>query len=595
MSFLRLEGYHVFVTGASGGIGSQAVKEFLAQGCNVTAHDLRPSSLPPSPNLFAIKGDISSEVSIREDINDAVARFGAVNILIANAGITDESSNYPIWTLPLDLWEKTYATNVRGTFLTIKCFLAAAKRAQDNNGGKELENLAIVVTGSECGKFGQAGHGEYASGKAGLQYGLVRTVKNEMVRLNSKGRINAVAPGWVDTPLIEGRLDDPHEMWIEAQATGLALDSVPLRKIAKPEDVARTMAFLASHHAAGHISGECLSVDGGMEGRIVWPETEAAMPPPSSAIPISAPRKRKHPPIRVLLTIDFDALSGYLGTGTHPDNNLADYSAGIFAGQVGAPRLLKLFQRLKIADKVTWFIPGHSMETFPGVVREIVDSGAEIALHGYCHEGAYQLSPTQERDVLSKCIDLATKLTGKRPLGYRAPLYQLRETTIALLEEFGFLYGINPPNFALPAETWMHPTQLPTASSPTSVVEIPANWYGEDMTPLSYYPHAPNTQGYVDVRLIERMWKDRFEFLAGEIAEVAEDAEKNGKDEDEGRVFMLVLHPDTSGMAHVIGMVERFLRWVDDQGEVEFLKCAELAGWWREKEMGKRQKGESGG
>jgi NAD(P)-dependent dehydrogenase (short-subunit alcohol dehydrogenase family) len=79
--------------------------------------------------------------------------------------------------------------------------------------------VSVVVTGSECGVFGQAGHVEYASGKAGLQYGLVKTVKNEIVRLNGKGRINAVAPGWVDTKLIEGRLDDPREMWREAEAT----------------------------------------------------------------------------------------------------------------------------------------------------------------------------------------------------------------------------------------------------------------------------------------------------------------------------------------------------------------------------------------
>ena len=111
-----------------------------------------------------------------------------------------------------------YNVNIQGTFLTIKHFLQAAAICQEEV-GQELENLAIVVTGSECGKFGQAGHSEYASGKAGLQYGLVRGVKNEIVRLNGKARINAVAPGWVDTPLIKGRLDDPKEMWAEAQAT----------------------------------------------------------------------------------------------------------------------------------------------------------------------------------------------------------------------------------------------------------------------------------------------------------------------------------------------------------------------------------------
>lgn len=120
--------------------------------------------------------------------------------------------------MPTTLWDRTYAVNVRGTFLTIKHFLKSVEQAQATS-GKEIDNLSVIVTGSECGVFGQAGHVEYASGKAGLQYGLVRTVKNEIVRLNAKARINAVAPGWVDTKLIEGRLDDPKEMWREAEAT----------------------------------------------------------------------------------------------------------------------------------------------------------------------------------------------------------------------------------------------------------------------------------------------------------------------------------------------------------------------------------------
>ncbi|KAE8453452.1 hypothetical protein EG329_010313 [Mollisiaceae sp. DMI_Dod_QoI] len=329
-SFLGLEGYHVFITGAAGGIGSQAVTEFLDQGCKVTAHDLRPiTTLPPSPNLFTVTGDISSEESLKSCIAKATHHHGPINILIANAGITDESSSYPIWHLPVSLWQKTYNNNILGTFLTIKQFLLAAETYQ-NESGKELENLAIVVTGSETGKFGQAGHTEYASGKAGLQYGLVRGVKNEIVRLNGKARINAVAPGWVDTPLIEGRLDDPNELWTEAQAT------VPLRKIAQPEDVARAMAFLASHRAAGHITGECISVDGGMEGRVVWKKeevigkltesttseimrkVESALSTSITQNPIIRPPKRN---IKILLSVDFDAVSGFLGTGAAPTNN----------------------------------------------------------------------------------------------------------------------------------------------------------------------------------------------------------------------------------------------------------------------------------
>lgn len=312
--------------------------------------------------------------------------------------------------MPTELWDRTYAVNVRGTFLTIKHFLGSVQKHQQAT-GEELPNIAVVVTGSECGVFGQAGHSEYASGKAGLQYGLVKSVKNEIVRLNAKARINAVAPGWVNTLLIEGRLDDPKEMWREAQAT------VPLRKIAQPEDVARAAAFLASHRAAGHISGQCISVDGGMEGRIVWSEEEvrwtekitAEAKSPSStemdalisgeekapsmgADPfrgvgqsISPPASSK-PKIKVLVSVDFDAVSGWLGTGSHPDNNLADYSSGFFSAYVGVPRLLKLFRRLGIQENVTWFVPMHSAESFPKEFKAIVDSGCEIGLHGYCHE-----------------------------------------------------------------------------------------------------------------------------------------------------------------------------------------------------------------
>jgi NAD(P)-dependent dehydrogenase (short-subunit alcohol dehydrogenase family) len=431
--------------------GSSESNIISGQGCKVTAHDLRPiTNLPSSPNLFTVTGNISSEDSIKSCIAQARQHHGPINILIANAGITDESNSYAIWEIPLELWEKTYNTNIRGTFLTIKHFLLSAAESQASNNGQELENLAIVVTGSETGKFGQAGHTEYASGKAGLQYGLVRGVKNEIVRLNSKARINAVAPGWVDTPLIEGRLDDPQEMWVEAQAT------VPLRKIARPEDVARAMAFLASHRAAGHISGECISVDGGMEGRVVWKAEEVikatdsspavtiaekahSLPPTAVIHPaLSSLRRRK---IQILLGIDFDAVSGFLGTGAHENNNMADYSSGFFAAQVGVPRLLKLFKKHKIASQVTWFIPGHSMETFPTQTKMILESGAEIACHGYAHEGSTQMTEEQEKEMIEKCVQLATTLTGKKPRGWRAPLYQLREHTVKLLEEHGFLYG----------------------------------------------------------------------------------------------------------------------------------------------------------
>lgn len=254
--------------------------------------------------------------------------------------------------MPLSLWQETYTNNIQGIFLTIKHFLLSAAAHQTAT-GQEIPNLAIVVTGSE-------GHTEYASGKAGLQYGLVRGVKNEIVRLNSKARINAVAPGWVDTPLIDGRLDDPTELWAEAQAT------VPLRKLAPPADVARTMAFLSSHRAAGHITGKCISVNGGMEGRVDWKEGEekdstkgsvgtGILAKVQSVIPTSLPSifSSSRPKIKILLSIDFDAVSGFLGTGASPTNNMADYSSGIFAGRK-SPRSLRLQKQHTHIDNRSW-------------------------------------------------------------------------------------------------------------------------------------------------------------------------------------------------------------------------------------------------
>ncbi|RJE19121.1 Polysaccharide deacetylase [Aspergillus sclerotialis] len=298
------------------------------------------------------------------------------------------------------------------------------------------------------------------------------------------------------------------------------------------------------------------------------------------------------PKVKVALSFDFDALSAFLGTGEHPDNNMSDYSTGIFSGQIGARRMLRMLQKYQLADKVTWFIPGHTMETFQSTVKEVVNSGAEIGLHGYAHEGAYQMTPAQEREVLIKCMEVSQRLTGKKVQGYRAPMYQLRETTVALLKELGFLYDSSlshhdsqpyftpesPPvqriDFSQPASSWMKPTPLASMNTPVGhpLVEIPTNWHNEDMMAMQYFPHLHNSQGYVDARVVEQRWKDIFLWLW-------ENA--HHEQEDGSFVFPLLMHPDTSGMAHVIGMADRFVGWLRSWGDsVEFHTFFSIAQAW---------------
>lgn len=563
--------------------------------------------------LFSVRGDLTDESSIQKAFNDAYSKFGPVQILIANAGITDESEHTPIWEISTEKWDKVNNTNVRGTYLTIKHFLGQVKDVQ-NSTGEELTNVSIIVTGSETGVFGQESHAEYASGKAGLQYGLVKSVKNEIVRLNSKARINAVAPGWINTPLIGDRLDDPREYWSETQAT------VALKKIAQPEDVARCMAFLASHRTAGHITGQCISVDGGQEGRLLWKEEQILgsqkVDQVKSTLPFNVPTglkpARRARRMRICLSVDFDALSGYLGTGHAPENTMADYSAGVLSANVGVGRLLKLFAKHDISDKLTWFIPGHSMETFPEQTAAVVASGAEIGLHGYSHEGAYAMTVEQEKDVLEKCIELATELRGgKPPVGYRAPLYQIRESTVQLLQEHDFLYdssmnahdslpyflpkpfpGRPPhvPDYSQPAKSWMVPTQLPqqplfgSAEARAAMVEIPGSWYTEDMTPLGFYPYLSSTQGYVSVDVVEKIWWDRFDWLWENESWLDEEPGKGY-----GSIYPMIWHPESSGRTHIVGMIDKFLGKLVSrmkaagEGEITFETMESVALSWRDR------------
>ncbi|KAL4737652.1 hypothetical protein BDV11DRAFT_191196 [Aspergillus similis] len=298
--------------------------------------------------------------------------------------------------------------------------------------------------------------------------------------------------------------------------------------------------------------------------------------------------------VQVLLSVDFDAVSGFLGTGASPANGLADFSSGYFAAQVGVPRLLRLFQKHGISSSVTWFVPGHSMESFPEQTRAIVDSGAEIGCHGYAHEGATQLTEAQERDVIKKCVQLATDLTGKKPLGWRAPLYQLREHTVSVLEEHGFLYDTSlthhdsSPYFLLsrttpqpidfspsvPASAWMHPLPPPAPRTASTLVEIPCNWYMEDMTPMQFLPAAANSHGFVSPETIEKNWRARFEYLYNETIDGAR----------QDFIFPLILHPDTSGMAHVIGMIDRVIGWLKGWEGVEFVTFGECAKEWKRRQ-----------
>src|SRR5262249_17114726 len=131
----------------------------------------------------------------------------------------------------------------------------------------QMAEPAAVLIGSTAGMFGEAGHADYAAAKAGLTYGLARTLKNEIARIALRGRVNVVCPGWTATPLTQRFTENPERV-------RRALQTIALRKVARAHDVAMAVVYLASAHLSGHVSGQVLTVSGGMEGRVLYQPDE---------------------------------------------------------------------------------------------------------------------------------------------------------------------------------------------------------------------------------------------------------------------------------------------------------------------------------
>ena len=263
----KLAGKCALVTGASGGIGQAVAQALAAEGARLVLHynsnkrAIRALAKKIATPNIVVQADLRSEEAAEAMLAAAEAAFGQVDLLVVNAGIWLAES-VPLHEMSLAQWEETLAADLTSAFLTCRAFLRHLAR-------KPRESAGIVLVGSTAALFGEAGHADYAAAKAGMAYGLTLSLKNEIVLLAPKGRVNCVCPGWTLTPMTEQSCGD-------GQIVDRVTATMPLRKLARPEDVAAAIVFLASDALSGHISGAILPVSGGMEGRLlhVGPVTE---------------------------------------------------------------------------------------------------------------------------------------------------------------------------------------------------------------------------------------------------------------------------------------------------------------------------------
>ncbi|MFP6058435.1 polysaccharide deacetylase [Helicobacter pylori] len=278
--------------------------------------------------------------------------------------------------------------------------------------------------------------------------------------------------------------------------------------------------------------------------------------------------------ILVAYGVDIDAVAGWLGSYGGEDSP-DDISRGLFAGEVGIPRLLKLFKKYHLP--ATWFAPGHSIETFPEQMKMIVDAGHEVGAHGYSHENPIAMTAKQEEDVLLKSVELIKDLTGKAPIGYVAPWWEFSNITNELLLKHGFKYdhslmhndftpyyvrvgdSWSKIDYSLEAKDWMKPL---IRGVETDLVEIPANWYLDDLPPMMFIKKSPNSFGFVSPHDIGQMWIDQFDWVYREM---------------DYAVFSMTIHPDVSARPQVLLMHEKIIEHINKHEGVRWVTFNEIA------------------
>jgi peptidoglycan/xylan/chitin deacetylase (PgdA/CDA1 family) len=269
----------------------------------------------------------------------------------------------------------------------------------------------------------------------------------------------------------------------------------------------------------------------------------------------------------VCLTFDFDAVSAWLHID--PERNTpTNRSRGLFGAEEGAPRLLDLLDRRDLPS--TWFVPGHTVDSFPEVAERIHDEGHEIQHHGWSHTppGAYESREAERRDI-ERGIESIERLTGRRPNGYRSPSWDFSEHTRGLLDELGFEWDSS--GMARDFQPyWLREDRAPVdgpydRGDALDVVTIPVSWNRDDFPPFAYSPG----KGFADESSVYEMWAEQFDWMYDNV---------------DGGVFVLTMHPQVSGRSHRLTHLEAFVDHVSSRSDVEFSDLSSVAASFRDDE-----------
>lgn len=269
---------------------------------------------------------------------------------------------------------------------------------------------------------------------------------------------------------------------------------------------------------------------------------------PSSASPINWPGGKK---AACAFTFDVDAETPLLTADPSLSKRMGMISHQAYGPLVGVPRLLEILESTGVLG--SFYVPGYTAERYTQQISKIVEKGHEVGHHGYLHEPLAGAKEGQERSYLERGLEALDKVLGMRPVGYRAPLWQMNWRTPRLLKEYGFLYDSSLMDADFPYE-------LSCSANEQSIVELPINWILDDWNQYAFIPDFSGS-GYIATpnKAIE-LWKAEFEALR-----------------EAGGLFILTCHPFLSGRPGRAAALKQLIEYVAGCDDVWLAKMSDIA------------------
>jgi peptidoglycan/xylan/chitin deacetylase (PgdA/CDA1 family) len=260
------------------------------------------------------------------------------------------------------------------------------------------------------------------------------------------------------------------------------------------------------------------------------------------------------PRLIVCLTFDFDAISGFIARGQTSPGWI---SRGEFGPRVAAPRLLALFRKYDI--RTTWFVPGHTIETFPDAVKTVIEAGHEIAHHGWKHVPPASLSRGEEEAELVRANEAIHRISGRYARGYRSPSWDLSPHSVELMLKHRFVYDSSmmgddyTPYYARQGDV-IELEQPAVFGKPSELIEMPIHWSTDDSPHFEFVRTAVNVRrGLQKASDVLDNWVNDFLYMKKAV---------------EWGVLTYTCHPFIIGRGHRVMMLERLIQRIREEGGV---------------------------